>query len=169
MGWRRGADCSGSPAPDPRTAILDAIRRIGRDQQLLSRRIEDAYVQRIQLDRVLHEQSDLLAQAVAQIQDAITEARRAAESARAGDQPAAQYEQTVAGLRSQLAVVEASAADLERLRGDVAASSARVARLLRESAASLDATLRAEVGLLARLERLERERVIAAARRQHRD
>ena len=169
MGWRRGAEGAGSPAPDPRAAILDAIRRIGHDQQLLSRRIGEAYVQRAELDRVLHEQSHVLAQAVAQIQEAITVAQRAAVSAPAGDPQRAQYEQTVAGLRSQLAVVEASVADLERLRGDAATSAAQVALLLRASAASLDVTLRAEVELLARLERLEREQVIAEARQQLRN
>ena len=169
MGWRRGAERSGAPAPESRRAILDGIRRISLDQQLLSHHIGDAYVQRAQLDQILREQNDVLAQVAAQIQDAITQVQGAAESVRTGDAPADHYDQTVAGLRSQLAVVEASVAELERLRRDAAASTARVAHLLRECGESLDATLRAEVGLLARLEVLERDRLITAARRQRRD
>jgi hypothetical protein len=50
---------------------------------------------------------------------------------------------------------------LQRLGWRAAENVAQTQRLLRESAASLDSALRAEVDLLARIERLDRERAIA--------
>lgn len=68
------------------------------------------------------------------------------------------------GFVAQLRVVEASAAQLSRLGAGAADNVARTRQLLRESAASLDTALRAEVDLLARIERLDRERAIADLR-----
>jgi hypothetical protein len=74
----------------------------------------------------------------------------------------------VAGFAAQLRVVEASGAQLERLGSGAAENVARTRQLLRQSAASLDGALRAEVELLARLERLDRERTIADLNRRDR-
>jgi hypothetical protein len=162
---------SGDPDGDARDRLVDAISRIRRDQRAVEASLGVAVVDAATLDRALRDQRELLDAAAQQIADARAVAQRAADGAAAdgGDVAAAPYRLAVDGFAAQQRVVEASGAQLERLGSGAADNVARTRQLLRESAASLDGALRAEVDLLARLERLERDRTIAETHRTNRD
>jgi hypothetical protein len=163
---RHGGDRDG----EARDRLVDAISRIRRDQRAVEASLGVAVVDAATLDRALRDQRRLLDDAVAQIADARAVAQRAADGAAAdgGETAAEPYRLAVAGFAAQLRVVEASGAQLERLGSGAAENVARTRQLLRQSAASLDGALRAEVELLARLERLDRERTIADLNRRDR-
>jgi hypothetical protein len=88
-----------------------------------------------------------------------TQAQAAARAA------AAPYEHACTGLQRQRDVLDATARQLETAAQTAAGEINRGRGLLAASAASLDATLKEQVVLLARLERAERARLIAQARR----
>jgi hypothetical protein len=163
FGGRRGRPDEGA-----RDRLIDAISRIRRDQRAVEASLGVAVIDAATLDRALRDQRQLLDEAVSQIADARAVAQRAAESAAAdgGEVAAAPYRLAVDGFAAQLRVVEASGAQLERLGSGAADNVAHTRQLLRESAASLDGALRAEVDLLGRIERLDRERAIADVRRR---
>jgi hypothetical protein len=152
---------------DARDRLVDAISRIRRDQRAVEASLGVAVVDAATLDRALRDQRELLDAAAQQLVEARALAQRAADGAAAdgGDVAAAPYRLAVEGFAAQLRVVEASGAQLERLGTGAAENVARTRQLLRESAASLDGALRAEVDLLARIERLDRDRAIADLRR----
>lgn len=161
----------GDPDGDARDRLVDAISRIRRDQRAVEVSLGAAIVDAATLDRALRDQRGLLSAAAQQIAEARAVAQRAADGAAAdgGDVAAAPYRLAVDGFAAQLRVVQASGAQLDRLGAGAADNVGQTRRLLRESAASLDGALRAEMDLLARLDRLERERMIAETRRAHRD
>jgi hypothetical protein len=151
------------PDSGARDRLIDAISRIRRDQRAVEISLGAAVVDAATLDRALRDQRQLLAAAVKQIAEARAVAQRAADSAAAdgGEVAAAPYRLAADGFAAQQQVVEVSGAQLQRLGSGAAENVAQTQRLLRESAASLDSALRAEVDLLARIERLDRERAIA--------
>lgn len=161
----------GDPDEGARDRLIDAISRLRRDQRAVEASLGAAIVDAATLSRVLRDQRQLLAEAIAQIADARSVAQRAADGAAAdgGEAAAAPYRLAAGGFAAQQRVVETSGAQLERLGAGAAGNVEQTRQLLRESAASLDAALRAEVDLLARLERLDRERTIAEAHRANRD
>ena len=163
----RGRDSDGGA----RDRLIDAISRIRRDQRAVEVSLGAAVVDAATLGRALRDQRRLLDTAVRQIADARATAQRAADDAAAdgGEAAAAPYRLAVEGFTAQERVIEASGAQLQRLGTGAAENVAQTQRLLRESAASLDAALRAEVDLLARIERLDRERAIADLNRDGRD
>lgn len=155
----------GRPPVDPRGEILAAIRTL-RDQQVeLNRRAGAAFVSMAQVAQAVREQRATLDAALAQIDIAATAAQRAADAARAdaGEPAAAPYEQTVAGLRSQRAVVAAFAGQLAGLREGATDNVERAQDMLRRHRRELGSALREQVRLLQRLDELERRRVAAAA------
>jgi hypothetical protein len=151
---------AGADSPSrARDAILDAAAA----QRAAQRRIAMAGVRRVDLERAISEQRRLLEQAGAQIAEAITVAERAGADARAAHESAQPYELAVAGLHSQRGVLEAAAGELDRQAGQALETAAEAQRLLDATGRALDAALRAQVSLLARLERLQRQRAIAEA------
>lgn len=163
MGWRRRFGRQSAASTD---AVVVAIDRIRRDQAEIESRLGVTHVDAAVLHRAVRDQQRLLAAAHRQIADARMAAQDQ-ERAAAGDgdsAAAAAYRQAVDGFGRQLDVVQATRAQLERLVGGATQNLERTHALLRDSAASLDAALRAEVELLGRLERLHRERVIAETR-----
>jgi hypothetical protein len=144
-----------------RSGIVDAIGRLRRDQRAVESRLGTAFVDAASLQRALADQRRLLDAAREQIRQAHAAARRAAEGAAVdgGDVAAAPYRLAADGFVAQLRVVEATAAQLDRLGAGASDNLEQARRVLRESAASLDRALRAEVGLLSRVERLDRERL----------
>lgn len=153
---------------DPRSAVLHAIAQTRQQQDRLAADSGAVFVRRAEIERALREQQLVLSGAADQIRQAMAVAQTAADGARAdGGVDPAPYELTAQGLRDQLEVVEASIAQLEPLRAGAQANLTNARVLLRQNAASLDRVLRAEVQLLGRLDRLERQRIIAQARRRH--
>jgi hypothetical protein len=167
VGWRRVFGRPGR-ALGARDVAVVGIDRLRRDQREIDARLRAAVVDAAVLERAVRDQRRLLGEAAAQIRDATARARGAAERAAADRDglAAAGYRQAVDGFGSQLAVVEGTRAQLDRLAGGAATNLDRTRTLLRESAASLDRALRAEVELLGRLERLDRRQAIARIRRE---
>lgn len=166
-------DSGGQPAGSgagARAEIVDAIAHIRRDQLAVESRIGVAFADSAGLRRALRDQAHLLDRAARQIDAAYAAARAAAAvvAADGGDSAAAPYLQAVDGFAAQLRLVRATGAQLERIGAAAEADAERVGRLLRESAVSLDRALRAEIELLARLERLDRERAITRLTRRPR-
>lgn len=156
---RAGHAESATTVPAAHDAILHTIEQ----QRATQRRLGTTFVRRADLGRALRDQRQLLDQAHAQIEGAIDAAQRAAAEAReAGDSPAL-YEQAAQGLGAQLAVVDASRAQLSRVGEQALQNVTRAQQMLAETGAALDTALRAQVSLLARLERLQRQRAIADA------
>jgi hypothetical protein len=145
--------------PAAHEAILQTIEQ----QRATQRRLGTTFVRRADLDRAVRDQRQLLDQARTQIEGAIAAAQRAAAEARAAGDSPVPYEQAALGLGDQLAVVDASRAQLSRVAQQALQNVARAQRVLTETGAALDAALRAQVSLLARLERLQRQRAIADA------
>ena len=77
---------------------------------------------------------------------------------------AALYELTGAGLQRQREALAATAAELEHVDAATSDQIARARELVRASLRSLDETLREELKLLVALERVQRDRAVAAAR-----
>jgi hypothetical protein len=126
-----------------------------------------AFVQRAEIESALARQAAVLLDAAAGIRDAMRLAEQAAQAARTGgNADIRQYEHTVSGLQSQLAVVEQARGHLRTAQAAAEANIDSAHAMLRQNVASLDRVLRDEVRLLTRLERLERERVIGEARRR---
>jgi hypothetical protein len=152
---------------NPRSAVLLAIAHTREQQAKLAADAGAVFVKRAEIERALTNQHLVLAGAAEQIRQAIAVAQNAAAGARADDGvDASPYELTAQGLQTQLDVVVASIAQLEQLRTGAQANVTSAQTMLRDNAASLDRALRAEVHLLGRLERLERQRVIAEAMRR---
>lgn len=145
------------------SAAHEAILRTIAEQRAAQKRTARERVRRADLERAVRQQRRLLVQAGEQISDAVAVAGRAGADARAARENAQPYEQTVVGLQSQLSVVEAAVAELDRNGDQALATVARAQRLLDETGRALDAALRAQVSLLGRLERLQRQRAIAEA------
>ncbi len=171
MSRAAGSGDTGGHGTDPRGSVLAAITRIRRDQAAVEARLGAATVDAAMLDRAVDDQRHVLHDASIQIRDAGGAAERAAERAfvEDGEAAAAPYRMAADGFGVQLQAMRATISQLDRLHGGAAANLDRTRALLRESAQSLDRALRAEVELLDRIERLDRERVIAATHRRHRD
>ena len=167
MGWRRWFGRDATPG-GPRDAVVTAIAGLRRDQAELDARLGVAVVDTAVLTWAVHDQRRLLDEAAGQIRDATAAAQAAADEAAAdgGEPAAAPYRQAAAGFAAQQELVRAGRAQLERLTGGAEQNLERTRQLLRDSAASLDRALRAEVELLGRLEHLDRQRVIARMRRE---
>lgn len=167
MHWRRWFGGPGSEADAADVAVV-AIERLRRDQAEIEARLGVAEVDAAVLRRAVRDQRRLLDDAAAQIARAHADvSSRAGDATRHGDGPAAAgFRQAADGFASQLQVVRATRAQLDRLDETGTAGLDRTRALLRASAASLHRALVAEVDLLARLERLARERVIAETRRR---
>ena len=161
---RRDRDADGGA----RERLVDAISRIRRDQRSVESSLGVAVVDAATLDRALRDERQLLDAAAKQIADARAVAQRAADGAAAdgGEAAAAPYRLAVEGFAAQQRVVEAAGAQLQQLGKGAAQNVARTKQLLRGSAASLDGALRAELDLLTRIERLDRERTIADLNRR---
>jgi len=155
------------PDDDPTAAVRRAILQLRRGQRQLAARIGTAAVARGQTEQAIAEQSQFLARAQAEIVRAKAAAERAAAKARTdGDQvDAARYELAARGLQSQFDTVQVTVDQLEHVRDTAAQHIDRTRDLLRRTQASLDQAVRAQVSMLADLERLERQRVIAARRK----
>ena len=149
---------------------MRAIRTIREQQQELDRRAGSAYAGVARVEQELQLQRRALARAGEQIRLAVTAAELAAESARAdgGAAAAAPYRLTTEGLRAQLDVVAASGAQLDGLESGAQQNIERTRALLRENRVLLGAALHEQVALLARLEDLERKRLVAEALRKRR-
>jgi len=149
---------------------MRAIRTIREQQQELDRRAGSAYAGVARVEQELQLQRRALARAGEQIRLAVTAAELAAESARAdgGAAAAAPYQLTAEGLRAQLDVVAASGAQLDGLESGAQQNIERTRALLRENRVLLGAALHEQVALLARLEDLERKRLVAEALRKRR-
>lgn len=149
---------------------MRAIRTIREQQQELDRRAGSAYAGVARVEQELQLQRRALARAGEQIRLAVTAAELAAESARAdgGAAAAAPYRLTAEGLRAQLDVVAASGAQLDGLESGAQQNIERTRALLRENRLRLGAALHEQVALLARLEDLERKRLVAEALRKRR-
>ncbi|MGI8762182.1 MAG: hypothetical protein ACR2LF_12990 [Jatrophihabitantaceae bacterium] len=162
---RRGSSSADAAEPPVRATIRTAIMRTRQEQARVAARTGSTAVRHGELERAIGEQRQVLAGALEQACQAVAAAERAAELARAdgGAAAAEPYEHTRQALLSQLDVVTAAIGQLDRLRADALLNLQQVNELLQHNNASLDSALRAEVVLLGRLERLERERAIAAA------
>ncbi|WAX57463.1 hypothetical protein M6B22_01535 [Jatrophihabitans cynanchi] len=169
----------GTPEQDPRAAIMRAIRTIRKQQQDLDRRAGSAYAGVARVEHEIQLQRRALAEAAEQIAVAATAAQRAADSARAeagdageaaeaGEAAAEAYQRTADGLRSQLDVVAASGAQLDTIEAGARENTERTRALLTKNRRRLGAALHEQVALLARLEELERKRLVAEALREHR-
>jgi chromosome segregation ATPase len=157
-------------ADDARSQLLQAIARTRQQQARVDAELRTVFVRGVQLDRALTDQAELLSDAAGQIRDAMGIAQGAAETARAeADIDPSPFELTAQGLSTQLDVVDAAIEHLGSLRVDAETSVEQARTVLRQNAAALDGALRAEVQLLGRLDRLERERVIGSARRRGQD
>jgi hypothetical protein len=161
-------DRPGAPgAVDVGTAsiVRDSIRRTVRERGAAETRIGGATVTRADIERALIEQRHVLVRAREQILAAVDAVQRTAVAVATdrGPAAAAAYERTRDGLRAQAETVEAAMDDLARLHDVAVANVARAQVLLRATMARLDDALRAEVQLLSRLERMDRERALAAA------
>jgi len=152
---------------------MRAIRTIRKQQQDLDRRAGSAYAGVARVEHEIQLQRRALAEAAEQIAVAATAAQRAADSARAdageaGEAAAEAYQRTADGLRSQLDVVAASGAQLDTIEAGARENTERTRALLTENRRRLGAALHEQVALLARLEELERKRLVADALRKRR-
>lgn len=171
---------SASPEGESSAAIRRAIIRLAEQREQAAADAGRAVVTQAELIRAVRDQRAYLSRVVGEIDAAIALASDAAARARSeavsasldgadverlGDAAAAPYAQTGAALRRQRDVVSATAAQLERLDAVSAEQIARTRELLRESVRSLDDAIREQLRLLVELERIERARLVAAARR----
>jgi hypothetical protein len=155
---------------NPRSAVLQAIAHTREQQARVSAEVAAVFVKRVSIERALQDQHAVLIGAAEQIGQAMAVAQRAAAGARAdAGADARPFELTAQALQTQLDAVHASIAQLDQLRAGAQANVSTAQQMLRENASSLDRALRAEVRLLGRLERLERQRVIAEAMRRRQD
>lgn len=147
-------------------AVADAGRALVTHAELSQAvRNQHAYLARVtrEIDAAL----DLAAHAAERARtDAVAAAAGDADAERLGTAAAAPYERTCAALRRQGDVVAATAVQLESLDAISAEQIARTRELLRESVRSLDGAIREQLRLLVELERIERARLVAAARAQ---
>jgi hypothetical protein len=155
---------------DPAAAVGRAIRQIQHEQRVLAARIGTAVATQAQTAQALRQQHVVLSRVRAEIVQAKSVAERAAESARADEGPAAAvpFDQTAAGLQAQLDAVQLALDEITGMQHAAHGNTERARALLRNSRASLDEALREQMRLLARLERLHRQRLIAEARQQAR-
>jgi DNA repair exonuclease SbcCD ATPase subunit len=168
--WRRLLRRKDAVDTNPRSAVLQAIAHTREQQVRVSAEVAAVFVKRVSIERALQDQHAVLIDAADQIGQAMAIAQRAAAGARVDEGADARpFELTAQGLQTQLDAVQASIAQLEQLRAGAQANVTTAQQMLRENASSLDRALRAEVRLLGRLERLERQRVIAEAIRRRRD
>jgi chromosome segregation ATPase len=158
-----------TPEQDARAAIMRSIRTIRAQQQELDRRAGSAYAGVARVEQELQLQRRALAEAGEQIRLAVAAAEHAAASARAdgGEAAAAPYQLTAEGLRAQLDVIAASGAQLDGLQAGTRENTERTRALLAENRRRLGAALHEQVALLARLEELERKRLVAESLRKH--
>jgi hypothetical protein len=138
--------------------VRHAIARIAEQRHAAERNYGAVVVSQVGLREMLREQRNYLHLSSAEIVRARDLARRAAENARVEGSDAAPYEQTATGLDRQVAVVDAACRQLADVDEAWLGNVARARTLLQESRARLDASLREQLELLARLERLDRDR-----------
>jgi hypothetical protein len=155
-------------AADPREALAAslaetrrAIARIAEDRQATERDFGAVVLNAAELGRVLQEQRVRLDRTLAEIDRARDLAGRAARRAGTDGAEVAAYEETVAGLQRQAEVVGSARAQLAEADGMSRQNVVRAHALLRANRARLDASLREQLDLLARLERLDRDSSIA--------
>lgn len=188
---RRPTARSTGPAPadaESTAAIRRAIIRLTEQREQAAADAGRALVTQAEVTQSVRNQRAYLARVVREIDaalalaaDAAARARSEAASAaprgadterladdadaeRLADAAAAPYEHTGAALRRQREVVTGTAAQLEHLDAISAEQIARTRELLRESVRSLDAAIREQLRLLVEFERIERKRIVAAAR-----
>lgn len=153
--------------PDPTAAIRASIQTITTARDAASRNAAAALVNQAQVGRALTLQRGELVRSLADVDEAVAAAQGVADDARTTDgaAAAAPYEQHVAGLRTQRDVL---AIALEQVDGLSSVSGEHVERareLLGSSRRDLDAALHEQLRLLVAVERLDRARAVAAARR----
>jgi hypothetical protein len=165
-------------------AIRESIRRIADQRERARIDVGRALVNYAGVEHAIAAQRAHLAASRADIEDAIAAATAAGERAgaealaaarqagldeaqaqAAARAAAAPYEHASTGLQRQRDVIDGTAGQLEAAAEAAAGEISRGRALLVASAASLDATLKEQVALLVRLERAERARAIARARR----
>lgn len=148
--------------------IRAAIVRIDDQRRRAVHNAGALIVDQAEAERAVRQLRADLVRAGDEIRAAAELARAAAEEALAdgGAVAAAPYQQAAGGFDSQFAVVERSLAHIDRTGQDTAANVERARELLRRNRASLDDAMREQVQLLVRIERAQREQVIAAL--QHR-
>lgn len=167
MRWRPGRSGS-SGDDDPGAAVRRAITAITAARETATRNAAAALVNQAQAGRAISLQRAELARAVADVDTAVAAAERVAADALETDGPeaAAPYQLHVSGLQSQRDVLGAALRQVDQLRDASGEQVGRARELLVRSRAELDAALREQLRLLIAIERLERARLIAAARRQ---
>ena len=165
-------------------AIREAIRRMVEQRERVRIDAGRAFVNYAGVEHAIDAQRGHLAAARVDIEEALAAARAAGERAgaealaaarhagldeeqaqAAAHTAAAPYQHASAGLQHQGDVIDGTAEQLEAAAAAAAGEITRARALLAASAASLDAALKEQVALLGRLERAERARVIARARR----
>lgn len=154
------------PDDDPAAAIRASIAAITSARESATRNAAGALVNEAQVRQALGRQRDELIRSVAEVETAIAAAQRIATDALTNDgaDAAAPYELQVNGLQTQRDVL---ALALEQIDGLSEVSGEHVEqgrRLLVRGRHDLDAALREQLVLLAAVERLDRARLVAAAR-----
>lgn len=151
---------------DPGVAIRRAISAITAARETATRNAAAALVNQAQIGRALAVQRADLSQAMTDVDTAVAAAQRVAADARETDgaEAAAPYELHVSGLRSQRDVLGAAVEQVDQLRDVSGEHVERARQLLTSSRRELDAALREQLRLLIAVERLDRARLIAAAR-----
>ncbi|WP_375503319.1 hypothetical protein [uncultured Jatrophihabitans sp.] len=165
MAWlRREPDdaSAGQTADRIRAAIVDLTER--RDEAATA--TSAALLGQVEVQHALRDQHRRLQLALTQLDHALTLARRVAEDTARdeGELAALPFRGNVEGLGVQRDVVVAAIAQLDQLQ-DASRSHVGAARdVLGRSRAAFDLALREQLRLLVALERLERSRVLFAAR-----
>lgn len=146
--------------------VRRALARIAEQRDVTERSYAAMVVSEAQLQRVLTEQRAYLDRSRAEIERAREVARRAADQARDDGLDASAYEQTIEALAAEIDVLEAARQQLAVADEARRENAARARALLHDNRSRLDASLREQLRLLDRLEQLDRDRGIAAARRR---
>jgi hypothetical protein len=137
--------------------LISGISRTRARRREVAAQLGGAFARVRHVEQQLTYQRMQLVRAQAQIVAAVARAERAAETARAeGPAPAAPYDDTAAALRAQQALVQAAIGELDAARTGARANVLRSQEVLHRSRETLDATLREQVTLLARLDSLQR-------------
>ena len=168
MAWLRH-DPDDEPAEPSADRIRAAIVELADRRDDAAAAASTALLGQVEVQHALHDQHRRLRVALEQLDDAVTLASRvAADIAREDGEPAAlPYRGNVEGLQVQRDVIVSAIGQLEDLR-DVSQSHVGAAReVLARSRAVFDEALREQLRLLVALERLDRTRVLLAARARH--
>lgn len=156
---------------DPSVAIRAAVRAITAARDTATRNAATALVNQSHVGRALALQRAELVRSLADVDAAVAAAQRVADDVRSTDGPsaAALYEQHVAGLHTQRDVLAVALQQVDGLTDAADVQVARARELLLSSRHDLDSALHEQLRLLIAVERLERARAVAAARRRQAD